>query len=231
MTDTPKRRVGRGHPPVEHQWPKGTSGNPLGCPPKRRIADLIDSVEPHAAMMVAHDNKLIERRTNDGTIETLTRREAMLERLYRKGFEGDLRAMKEYLRISEAAQAMARDVHAKMFTSAAAHRSRYLEKFIAAERKGKPLPDVYPDPRDIEIDRDGRVTIHGPVDRAGHLEMQAIVKLRDSAISVLDQFVADPDMDQELRTKAIKAVGKRLRQFNNRLPPRLRKSWVPPDPN
>lgn len=231
MTDKPKRRVGRSHPPVEHQWPKGTSGNPHGRPPKRRIADLIEGVEPPAAMVVAHDNKLIERRTNDGTIETLKRREAMLERLYRKGLEGDLRAMKEYLRISEAAQTISRDVHAKMYISATEHRSRYLEKFIAAERKGKPLPEVYPDPRDIEIDWDGRVTIHGPIDHAGHLEMLAILEMRETALWALDKLAANSDMDQRQQAKAIKTVKKQLRKFNALLPPRLQKPWDPPDPS
>jgi len=30
-----QHELGYGKPPVEHQWPKGTSGNPAGCPKRR----------------------------------------------------------------------------------------------------------------------------------------------------------------------------------------------------
>jgi len=74
---------GYGHPPKQHQWPKGKSGNPRGRPKKKRpdyrIGSLLSSVE---------------RETVEINGIEMPRREIVLRQLYNKVMKGDLAAMR-----------------------------------------------------------------------------------------------------------------------------------------
>jgi hypothetical protein len=64
------------------------------------------------------------------------------------------------------------------------HRHRYLPDFIAAEKAGRALPDILPNPRDVIVTSQG-LKIVGPIDAEQQQVMLAAVKLRDLALKTL----------------------------------------------
>src|SRR4051794_26939196 len=78
-------QVGYGKPPRHSRFKKGQSGNPRGRPSLARVAYRIL-------------NEKIRVREN-GERRTITKLEAMLKQLANKGVSGDLRAIREVLKL------------------------------------------------------------------------------------------------------------------------------------
>lgn len=215
--------VGKGKPPRQYCWPPGTSGNPAGRPPKKSIGKMIERLDPFAAMVVKNNAKLVERRDAKGRVDEVTRAEAAMERLLKKGMEGNVRAIVEYLKIVKTAQDAQRDYDNDLLYKAINHRDRFLAKFLQAERRGDSLPWVFPHPRDVVIHHDGSVTIEGPATASQHLEMLEVLKLRDKAISIFDEFMAIPRVSGGARKRHLADLSAKIDLLNSLLPPRLRK--------
>lgn len=214
--------IGKGNPPREYCWPPGTSGNPAGRPRKKTIAKMIEAVDPFAAMVVRSNAKLIERRDSKGCVEQLSRAEATFERLLKKAMEGNVRAMLEYLKISKAAQDAQRDYDNNLLYMAIEHRDKYLANFLRAERLGKPAPPIFPDPRDVVIHPDGRVSIEGPVTESEHLDMLQVIQLRDRTKEIMEEFSVLPGLSRVTRKRHLDDLRAKYDLFNSLLPPRLR---------
>ena len=83
--------VGQGKPPKEHRWQKGQSGNPRGRP-KARKADPVD--------VSAILNSPVKARIG-GKETTVSSFEATFRQVSKKAIGGDLRAIKQFLKICE----------------------------------------------------------------------------------------------------------------------------------
>lgn len=215
--------VGKFRPPIGTRFKPGQSGNPAGRPVKRRLGDVIDRLDPTAAMIIAQDNKHVERRREDGSVESLSRREAVLEAMFVKAMKGDIRAMEHYLRITNAAHASARKIHFEMLGGAVDYIEYWLPLFQAAARKRADPPRAFPHPEDVLIHEDGSVEVVGPATYADHLRMLEVEKVRDLVLSMLDSAWSE---DEEGETNG--DFARRLKvlcQLNRALPPRLRKEW------
>src|SRR5690348_11340448 len=81
--------VGYGRPPRDTRFRKGQSGNPRGRPKGAQNAARI-------AQRILNE-KIVVR--ENGTRRTMTKLEAMLKQLTNKGISGDLRAIRELLKL------------------------------------------------------------------------------------------------------------------------------------
>lgn len=214
--------IGKGNPPRDYCWPPGTSGNPAGRPRKKTIANMIEAVDPFAAMVVTSNAKLIERRDSNGRVEQISRSEAVLERLLKKAMEGSVRAALEYLKISKAAQDAQRDYDNNLLYMAIEHRDKHLANFLWAERLGRPAPLIFPHPRDIVIRPDGRVSIEGPVTESQYLDMLEVIELRDRTKEILEKFAVLPGLSHATRKHHLNDLRAKYDMFDSLLPPRLR---------
>ncbi|SIN67719.1 hypothetical protein SAMN02745824_1752 [Parasphingorhabdus marina DSM 22363] len=216
-------KVGPGFPPPEHQWPKGTSGNPKGRPPKKQKEKLSVLADPLTQMIVSHGDKKLPVPVG-GDIQKISAIEAALNKLFKMGMEGHSPSLRLYLEIQAEAQ---RSLHAANdeFTMAAIiWRNRYLEQFLESDRLNKPLPDILPDPRDIIFDETGMARIVGPVNYQDKLEMDSIVEHQETVLTCLDDLASN-SRKADILEKEIRRLKRRLTKCNAALPPRLRKLW------
>jgi hypothetical protein len=86
--------IGRGRPPKATQWKKGKSANPGGqsSPRPTGLLEIIDN-------LLLTPVKI----TRDGKPKWVTTLEAILEQLWRKGIDGNRRAMAVYIRCRDLA--------------------------------------------------------------------------------------------------------------------------------
>lgn len=218
-----RSKTGYCRPPRAHQWKPGCpSPNPSGRPPKRAKEDLLRQLDPVAASIVRHDNKLISKQTPDGG-EDVTRGEAAIEVLYRMGVQGNLKALSEYLRIRSEAFLSKRKLDQQMLEAAVKFQDHYLAQFLRCEKQGKPLPGVLPDPRDIEIRPNGSVQIVGPVTVAQKIQTDQVVEHQTAILKAMEAIKRDDAMPPEFTAKAQKRAKAKLARCNRALPPRLRR--------
>ena len=96
--DNPPYEVGYGHPPIEHRFRKGQSGNPNGRPQGRRKSALDPLVELQE-LALTEALKRLKVREGDTVVE-ITAVEALVRRLLLAGLRGDRRAMLDFLKIA-----------------------------------------------------------------------------------------------------------------------------------
>lgn len=217
-------RVGPGRPPRDKQWKKGCpSPNPFGRPPTKSHQGLFAKIDPMAARIFSFDQTQIIKRTPEGTVE-ITHGEAALAKLFKEAMSGDYRALRDYLKITEAAQKAKAEFELNHLGEAIAYRRFWLARFEYLEARGKRLPNVYPDPRDIEIGSDGSVEVYGPVDAEGRAMQEVVVRHRDEIIEALALMMGSPHLGEEDRKRIARSAKRKVSPLNKLLPPRLRRS-------
>jgi len=87
--DAKDYKVGYGKPPKDTQFKKGQSGNPAGRPPRsRNMKRLMEELLDETVEVTENGKPLI-----------LSKREALLRRLYADAIRGDAQAMRQLLGI------------------------------------------------------------------------------------------------------------------------------------
>ena len=218
-------RVGPRHPPLDKRFKKGApSPNPLGRPPKPKTeTGFLKSVHPFAAALLAFDNAFLAM-PGDGDGPQQTRRVVALHRLYQKAVrDGDLGAMKLYLQLVGAAEAQARELKMEMLKLAEWFIGKHLDRFIRHEQAGKPLPEIYPDPRDIDIDADGNVSIFGPMNRQERLLQALIIEEQSRTIEGIKLMRKAEKSGRSAAARIGRRFKRELGKINAALPIRLRK--------
>lgn len=151
--------VGYGHPPVASQFKKGQSGNPKGRPSQPSIA--ADRAGSTDSLVLKEANRRVTIREGDERKE-ISAIEAVHRAQYVLATKGNAYAQKHIIeRYDRAEQAMQRDINeAKKYWEQ--YISEYLFAIKEAETAGQAPPEIYPDPRDIFVDDQNRIYIHGP---------------------------------------------------------------------
>lgn len=94
------RPVTRGSPPQEHQFRKGTSGNPRGRPPGTKDFKTL----------IQRELDRVFKATLDGRTVKITKREAMAMRLVDKALSGDHRAIEACIKFGAVPKTVAEDL-------------------------------------------------------------------------------------------------------------------------
>lgn len=154
-------KVGPGNPPREHRWKKGCpSPNPIGRPPKKPQEKLLVQMNPLHNAVLTHAAKEMTLRTTDGE-RTITQTEACLDLLLKMGAKNNAKALQIYLNFIKEASAESAKCKSDMLSTALEYRAKWLPRFEDAEAAGKEVPNIFPDPRDVEILPDCTVRIVG----------------------------------------------------------------------
>lgn len=202
-------RVGPGKPPLEHRWKKGCrSPNPAGRPPKRRISTMLQVIDPLAARVLEHGTARIPLRKYGS--KGIVRVDANLDALFKQGLTGSTRASLAYHEIQQEASAKRRTMVSEVMRVAVEHQEKWLDAFIEAEMLGRPLPKVFPDPRDIVFSGDG-IRIIGPVNRADKDRDDRMLVSREAVIEDLielevSDLPADAKAEKSAKLKELYAI-------------------------
>jgi hypothetical protein len=159
----PIERVGYCHPPQEHRFKKGASGNPNGRP-RKKPADPGGPSSEWSNLVKKVGNRSL-RVTENGHSQTMTSLEAILRVVEGKALKGDMNAARLMLEhFSKAEQAERKD-HQRRFEQQVDYKRRWAQEAHRSELEGyEPFIPV-PNPEDIAIDsRKGEAIFNGPID-------------------------------------------------------------------
>lgn len=213
--------VGYKKPPKKHQFKKGTSGNPSGG--RRKPATKTGRRQTNSGR---HSLKKLAQKmitiVEGGRRKRVTTQEAVQHLLIRDACQGDKRSILAAIKLFERLENEERDEHRALFRAA-------LEFKEAAARDGRDsssVPPVYPDHRDIEIDRlNGSVEFTGPMDAEHALVFDGMAAHRDQLIEEYEEDVKllkeSPDENGASELSRLLTV---IERWNALLPKRLRRT-------
>ena len=230
MTDDAKPiKKGRGHPPVEHQWPPGVSGNIFGRPVGSK-----NKLNRHGPGLTASQQIALEEatrpvKTSDGQMPALR---AVNRAQFVAALKGGSNAQRNFLDRIEKIQAKQAVEQQALLLQYEEYKQIYeMHKEIATKRELAIIYDnLLPHPEDVEVDFEkGTVVIHGPSSTRQRKYMSqalaALAQIRALVFELRRDVAAHPS-DRGLHYLLADCTDRFMRK-NDRLPERYRLKRLP----
>jgi len=202
-------------PPVEHQFKKGTSGNPKGRPRKKAVRSHLGAfgggvADRFAAMALEEATRPVTVREGDKVSE-IPAMQALIRTMFRAAVQGDTKAGRQLLEVIARTESERTGIALEALKRAVEYKDKYGPIFEEREREGLDPPDIHPHPDDVIINEiTGEVTIDGPSTKE---EAGARKVVRQHAIeSMRRYFEVEDALAKEPTNRALRREFKELKK-------------------
>jgi len=219
MPSTKDRRTASSNyrkPPVEHQFKKGTSGNPKGRPRKKATSqsDLGafggGTADRFGALALEEATRLVKVREGDKVSE-IPAIQALIRTMFRAAVEGDPKAGRQLLEVIARAESQRRGVALEALQRAVQYKETYGPIFEQREREGLEPLDIFPHPDDVLINGIGEVRVDGPINKEQAGAREAV---RQKAIEITRLYrVAEAAMAKVPRNRTLRREFKKMKEY------------------
>ena len=193
-------KVGKGRPPKEHQFAKGTSGNQKGRPRKKKDEPLIRSLNPFVDAVLLETERLVPVREGgkDSEITVFT---AALRQLGMRAARGEPRAIDKIIVLRKHALKERDQEMLEMLRGVEEYKVHWKSKFKSARARGLPAPGQLPHPDHVSFCFEtGLFQINGPgtleASRAWE-ELKGLLRISETVIEATRAKLQQIDCSEE----------------------------------